>query len=240
VHIIEKRRKLEALCDRIEMVRLRFLLLKAQVEMAALKGRLLSMASCPHSTAACPFREEKSGEIEQELAALDEELAFLTDLNQTMDYVSDEKLARLRLIAKRQYLDNGVRQPVLTEDELENLAIRQGNVTGAELSLMREHAAISRKLLAAIPFTRKLARVPAIAGGHHEKLNGKGYPLGLKGEEIPLQTRILAIADIYDALTAHDRPYKAPLRKEEALQILDGMAQNGEIAGELLAVFKRI
>jgi 3',5'-cyclic-nucleotide phosphodiesterase len=95
----------------------------------------------------------------------------------------------------------------------------------------------SYSFLVLIPWTRDLAGVPAIAHGHHEKLDGSGYPMGLKGEQISIQTRILTISDIYDALTAGDRPYKKAMPPEQALDVLAAECQAGRLDGRLFEVF---
>lgn len=104
---------------------------------------------------------------------------------------------------------------------------------------MRDHVSVTMRLLDQIPFPNKLKGVPRCAGGHHERLNGKGYPLGLTADDLPLQTRMLAIADVYEALTADDRSYKRPRTHDEAVRILRFMVQDGELDGDLVELFVR-
>ncbi len=136
------------------------------------------------------------------------------------------------------YVDQGgERVPVLSREELTRLAIPRGSLDGEERRELESHVTHTYEFLAQIPWTRGLQRVPEIAHAHHEKLNGKGYPRGLQGDEIPLQSRILAIADIYDALTASDRPYKRAVSHERAIAILRDEVREGCLDGALLEVF---
>lgn len=145
---------------------------------------------------------------------------------------------RLREIANMAFEHpQGSPRPLLTPLELENLSIPRGSLNERERREIESHVVHTYNFLRQIPWTRELARVPEIAGGHHEKLDGTGYPRGIGAEQIPLQTRIMTIADIYDALTASDRPYKAALPHERALDILSDDARRGRIDSELLRVF---
>ena len=148
--------------------------------------------------------------------------------------MEDEKLVRLNQIAQQTYLDNGQEKPYLTGDEVHHLSIRKGTITEEERQIMNDHVVWTIEMLAQIPFTKHLKNVPLYAGQHHEKLNGNGYPYGLKAEELPLQSRILALADFYEALTAKDRPYKKPMPMDVALSILRRAAEDGEIDIDIL------
>jgi len=120
------------------------------------------------------------------------------------------------------------------------LSIVKGTLTDAQRLKINEHAEMSTKMLSQIPFTRKLRRVPEIAGAHHEKLDGSGYPQGLSGEEISLQARILAIADIFESLSADDRPYREqPLPRAAVLEIMQSMVDAGHIDSDLYELFIR-
>ena len=127
----------------------------------------------------------------------------------------------------------------MTVEELENLSIIKGSLTDTERQKINDHAVMSIKMLEQIPFTRKLRQVPTIAGAHHERLDGTGYPLGLKGDEISLQARILALVDIFESLTADDRPYRAkPLSRELVLRILQKMVDGNHIDRDVYEVFQ--
>ncbi|MDD4843841.1 MAG: GAF domain-containing protein [Anaerotignum sp.] len=156
----------------------------------------------------------------------------------TVGFLSDELLAQVDALAKHSYEDeNGEVHPWLTPDEHHSLSVRKGTLTQEERSIMESHVVLTKKLLDEMKFSRSYAYVPTWAAAHHEFLNGKGYPLGLKGEEIPREVRLLTILDIFDALTARDRPYKPGMPIEKTLQILGEMAQQGQIDGEILALF---
>lgn len=236
IHIIEKRMKLEAIFDRIEMVRLRIELCKQQKINDYLRMCLHICKPGDDDVQTSIAQSEK--DLKVELARLDDDMAFLVEMNKSCEFVPPPKIDKLHEIASRTYCLQGEPQPLLTSDELENLSVTRGNVTGEQLAIMREHADVTIKLLQQIPFTRKLSAVCEIAGGHHEKLNGKGYPLHLKAEQIPIQTRMITIADIYEALTARDRSYKKERTPQEALRILGFMAADGEIDAELLRIFQ--
>ncbi len=126
---------------------------------------------------------------------------------------------------------------MLTENEVYNLSIKRGTLTKEDRDVITGHAALSLEMLQTLPFPKKLARVPEIAGNHHEQLNGKGYPRGLKEDELSLESRIMAIADIFEALTASDRPYKDGKKLSECFKILGFMAKDKEIDAELLKFY---
>lgn len=125
----------------------------------------------------------------------------------------------------------------LDDCEYEHLAVQRGNLTSSEWEHMQSHVTKSQQLLSRIPWPEHLARVPEIAYCHHEKLNGKGYPRGLNAEQIPLESQIVTVADIYDALTAHDRPYKPPMPHERAASILNEQASQGWLNKDIVDLF---
>jgi HD-GYP domain-containing protein (c-di-GMP phosphodiesterase class II) len=141
----------------------------------------------------------------------------------------DEKIDQLKAIGQKVYVLNGEELPYLSEDELENLCIRKGTLTQAERAVIENHAKVTFKILDALPFPKNLSMVPEYAAGHHEKLDGSGYPRHLKEINLPLQSRIMAIADIFEALTAKDRPYKKPMKLSQALKILSFMKKDRHI-----------
>ena len=128
-------------------------------------------------------------------------------------------------------------EPMLTADELYNLHIRKGNLTTEERKIIENHAWMTIKILEKLPFPKKIKNVPYIAGAHHEKLSGRGYPLGLKGDQINLQARIMALADIFEALTARDRPYKQPKKLSECVKILGFMMKDLELDTDVVEFF---
>lgn len=151
----------------------------------------------------------------------------------------DEDIARIRqLSAKyRGCAVDGNEQVFLTDDELENLSICSGTLTKAERDIINHHIVATVKMLEQLPWPRHLKSVPEYVGGHHERMDGKGYPNGLRREEMSWQARMMGIADIFEALTAKDRPYKEGMQLSQALAILEKFSKNGHIAADLHALF---
>ncbi len=177
-------------------------------------------------------------EAEQRTALRADALAFVERINRA-GFLSDEELVRVEELAQRTYMDeNGAVQPWLTDAERECLSVRRGTLTAAERSVMESHVTATEHILAQVAFPKLYANVPLWASEHHELLNGTGYPRHLTAPDIPKEVRLLTILDIFDALTARDRPYKAPMPVEKALFILRDMAKNGAIDPELLELFE--
>ncbi len=130
------------------------------------------------------------------------------------------------------------RQPLISPEELEELTIPRGTLTQRERQIIEDHVVMTKKMLEKMPFIKKLQDVPRYAAMHHELLDGKGYPNHLADGDIPAEGRILAMLDVFDALTASDRPYKKPMPAEKALNILQGMVEEGKLDGQLLEIFR--
>ena len=129
---------------------------------------------------------------------LNEDIAFITTCNTGGEFMEDVDIDRLKQIAAKQVRLDGEEVPASSEDEVMNLSIRKGTLTNNERDVISNHAAVSIKVLSQLPFLKSLSRVAEYAGGHHEKLNGEGYPHGLKGDQLALQARILAVADVFE------------------------------------------
>lgn len=171
---------------------------------------------------------------------LDEKLEWLEKCNR-LGFLSDEDIASLKEFAANTFLDQrGVNRPYLSTAEVENLTIRRGNLNEEEWKNMRSHAARSEEYLTRIPWSPALKNVPCIAGRHHEKLDGSGYPLGLLADEISAQVRMLTIADIFDALTAADRPYRKAATIDKAAKILTEEAQESKLDTVLVSTFLNV
>jgi HD-GYP domain-containing protein (c-di-GMP phosphodiesterase class II) len=191
----------------------------------------------------------ESGTPDEELAILDQASArALADLDDCWHIISAANeptvlpagdFAKVEDVAGRTYFDlDGKRRPYLEAEEVKALLIAKGSLTDEELEEIRSHASHTISFLNKIPWGRAMRRIPAYAGAHHEKLDGTGYPAGLPAEAIPLPSRIMAVADIFDALTASDRPYKKAVSLERALQILDFEVKDRHIDAELVRLFK--
>jgi HD-GYP domain-containing protein (c-di-GMP phosphodiesterase class II) len=168
---------------------------------------------------------------------LDETLEWLNDVA-AASYLKDETIERVHKLAKRSYMAPcGTPHPYLTDEELENLTIQKGTLNEQEWEDMRAHAWRSQEYLERIPWGDELKQVPCIAGAHHEKLDGTGYPKGLGADDIIPQVRMLTIADIFDALTAADRPYRKAATPERAVAILREEAGDNKLDTDLVEVF---
>lgn len=180
--------------------------------------------------------------IQEECKNIEEEYNSILDLIEKADnpdnIIDEDMEKKLKQIAKYTfYNENGKEIPLLTEEELKCLTISKGTLTLQEKKAMEKHVVMTEEMLQRIPFTRKLARVPEFSSLHHEFLDGSGYPRGLKGKDIPLEGRILALADIFDALTARDRPYKKGMSVEKALDILKALAEENKLDEDLYELF---
>lgn len=167
-----------------------------------------------------------------------EALALIEKVN-TAGFLSDDTLAAIHALAKRTYTDlTGAELPWITEEERICLSVRKGTLTAEEREIMESHVALTARILNQVSFPEEYARVPQWASAHHEFLNGKGYPAHMTAEKLPREVRLITILDIFDALTATDRPYKKAMPVEKALSILHSMVEEGALDGEILALFE--
>ena len=175
----------------------------------------------------------------KELDYLGEAREIVIKANDPSTFIDDDLAGKLAEIAACTYFDlKGNKLPFLTDGELDALSVKKGTLTAKERGIMEDHVAITARMLEKIPFIKKYASVPTFSAMHHEHLDGKGYPSGLLGEQIPLEARILALVDVYDALTAGDRPYKKAMAVEDALRILGFMVKDGKLDAGLFELFK--
>lgn len=233
-HVVDKATKLEKIFDTADIIAMRYEIFKRDIKVRALEWKLNLYASGEASPEALADIEQR---FEAEYKALAEEKELVMKYNQPGEFMDDEKIEKLRKIALKKWYDNGVETPYLTDEEQRDLSIRKGSLNDAERKIIENHALVTIKMLNKLPFPDKLKRVPEYAGAHHEKLNGTGYPYGLKKEQLPYPSRIIAIADIFEALTASDRPYKKSMPVSKALQILESMRKDGHIDGDILELF---
>jgi len=179
-----------------------------------------------------------SEDFDQRLIRLEEYLQFIVETNEPT-LLEEGKFRKLRDIAHQSYIDpKGIEHPYINPDEVRLLSIPKGSLDDAERLQIESHVIHTFNFLSQIPWTKELSRVPEIARAHHEKLNGKGYPYKLRGDEIPLPTKMMTICDIFDALTASDRPYKRAVPVDRALGILESSVRAGEIDGDLFNIFR--
>ena len=175
--------------------------------------------------------------LKSQLEGWQSEFDFINWLNKP-GFLPDDKKEFLDSIAQKEYIDSsGNSCKYLNEDEYLALSVRKGNLTDNERKQIQEHILGTKKLLSKLPFPEKWKNVPLYASSHHEWINGKGYPNGLKGDEIPLPARIMCIADVWDAVTAQDRPYKPPTPIDKACDILKQGAKFGEFDKDVVDLF---
>jgi HD-GYP domain-containing protein (c-di-GMP phosphodiesterase class II) len=236
VHVVDKATKLETIYDRIHLLDTRFEVLKREAEIQLLKEKALLVAHgalrAEHDAADARHRER--------IRRYDDDRAFLRACNIGGEAMRESDIERVKAIARYRWTDtSGHEANFLSEDELKNLTIRAGTLTGDERQVINHHIVATIKMLEALPWPRHLKNVPEYAGGHHERMDGKGYPKGLTREQMSVQARVMGIADIFEALTAKDRPYKKGKTLSESLAILGRMRMNGHVDPDLFDVFVR-
>lgn len=236
VHVVDKATKLQTIYDRIGLVDTRFEVLKRDAELAALRRQL---ALRPVVDARAEGQELQA--LQHEIHTLEEDREFLRRCNTGTEAMRPEDQQRVRDIAVMRHWRNpqGVQTSFLSAEEVENLTIRAGTLNQSERDTINYHIVATIKMLETLPWPRHLKNVPEYAGGHHERMDGKGYPRGLTREQMSLQARMMGIADIFEALTAADRPYKSGMTLSQALAIMCKMRDNGHIDPDLFEVFVR-
>lgn len=238
--VMDKPTKLSAIFDRIKLIDQRFDLIKAQAENAMLKAQLQLMQ-----------QNSEPGNVEAELQKMQAELQafkqqcdldrdFLRASNIGVEAMTEADQARVREIGNRTYIDaDGQAVSFLDDNERYNLSIARGTLTAEERAVINHHINVTITMLESLPYPRSLSRVPEYACGHHEHMDGTGYPRGLKREEMSVPARIMGIADIFEALTSKDRPYKKAKTLTESLTILGRMKVNQHIDPDLFDIFIR-
>lgn len=216
------------------LIRQRFAYIKRTLESEHLRAKLARVQAGQADAALLGEMDRAHLERQAEIDAL---LRMVQHANEPA-ILEDESFRALMALPARQFVDlEGNHQPFLTPDELEALSITRGSLSSAERRQIERHVTHTYRFLSQIPWTGEYRRIPEIAYAHHEKLDGSGYPRGLTADQIPLQSRMMTIADIYDALVAWDRPYKKSVPPERALDILHEEAAAGKLDAELLALF---
>jgi HD-GYP domain-containing protein (c-di-GMP phosphodiesterase class II) len=227
--VVDKSTKLETIIDRIEMIDTRFEVLKRDAEIAVLKSKLEALGE-KHPSA----DEQLSSRLKQ----LDDDREFIRACNVGGEAMADELQQRVTKIAQYKWQNTeGNESNILTEDEVYNLHIFRGTLTTEEREIINNHIVATIKMLESLPYPKHLLNVTEFAGGHHEKMDGTGYPKGLKRDEMSIQARMMGIADIFEALTAGDRPYKKAMPISQALTILGHMKLENHIDPDLFNVF---
>ena len=221
VHVVDKATKLEKIFDRIELIETR----------AEIVLRDLKIAEAKHLITA-----QSASEQREQLIA---DCNFLSHCNIGVESMKNEDIARVHEIANHYRWEDisGKIQSFLTDEEILNLTIRAGTLNNDERVIINQHIESTITMLEQLPWPKHLKNVPEYAGGHHERMDGKGYPKGLKREQMSVQARCMGIADIFEALTAQDRPYKKGKTLSESLHILGKMKLNGHVDPDLFDIF---
>jgi HD-GYP domain-containing protein (c-di-GMP phosphodiesterase class II) len=234
VHVVDKATKLETIFDRISLVDMRFGVIKRDAEIALLNAKLEALEKGDKRA----LRKSQL-DFEMRLREINEDREFLHFCNVGSEAMSPDDQERVKQIStKYRWRDlQGHQADFLTDIEVENLTIRAGTLTAAERQIINHHIEVTIRMLEALPWPKHLKNVPEYAGGHHERMDGKGYPRGLTRDQMSVQARCMGIADVFEALTARDRPYKKGKTLSESLAILGKFKLNGYIDPDLFDVF---
>ena len=236
--VVDKGTKLETIYDRIHTVATRFEVLKRDEEIKYLKKQLKiqkddSLIENQKKEALKKARTLYLKRIKQQ----EDDKSFIEESNVGGEFLSQDRKDRVNKIASYRWKDNGSPKPFFSEDEIYILCISRGTLTPEERKIINDHIVVTIDMLEQLPYPKHLRNVPEFAGGHHEKLDGTGYPKGLNHSEMSVQAKIMAIADIFEALTARDRPYKKGKTLSQAMRILGFMKNDAHIDTELFEVF---
>lgn len=231
-YVVDKATKLETIFDRIHLLETRFEVLKRDAEIAMLKQKIELLEA---------GKSVQNNQLEylfkHRIALINEHFAVIKECNKGSEFTSAEKIEALQDLQKITWELNGVTLPLLSGNELHNLSIPYGTLTEIERKQINNHISVTISMLNAIKWPKHLKNVTKYAGGHHERIDGNGYPNALMRDEMPIQARVMAIADIFEALTASDRPYKPGKKLSESLFILEKMSKTGHIDPDIYAAF---
>ena len=230
--VVDKSTKLETIFDRIHLVNTRFEALKRDARIRALEAMLAKAGISAGEI------ESSEAELESEIQRLDDDRRFIAEANIGNESMSDEDQERVRRIAAYEWVnENAEKSNFLSDEEVYNLNVGRGTLNKEERETINHHIVATINMLESLPYPKHLQRVPEFAGGHHERMDGKGYPRGLKREEMSVQARAMGIADVFEALTAGDRPYKKAMKLSQALRILGSMKVDQHVDPDLFDVF---
>ena len=232
-HVVDKGMKLETITDRIEVMDTRFEVLKRDAEISMLKKQI-SLIKKGSANGAIKTLET---DLETQTNQLSSDQSFIQKTNRGGEFMEKEDQQRVADIGNYKWKLEGKKINFFDEKDVRNLQIPKGTLLPEEREIINDHIVITIDMLEKLPYPKKLRNVPEFAGGHHEKLDGTGYPKGLKDEEMSVQAKMMAIADIYEALTAADRPYKDGKKLSQAMRIMGFMKKDYEIDQDLFEIF---
>ena len=237
-YVVDKSTKLETIYDRIHTVTTRFEVIKRDEEIKFLKKQLTIQKNNSLSDVEKKESIKKARVLYlKKIKQLEKDKTFIEESNFGGEFMSQDRKDKVNKIASYRYKDNGSAKPFLSDNEVYNLCISRGTLTPEERKVINDHIVVTIEMLEQLPYPKHLRNVPEFAGGHHEKLDGTGYPKGLNHAEMSVQAKIMAIADIFEALTARDRPYKKGKTLSQAMRILGFMKNDAHIDAELFDVF---
>jgi HD-GYP domain-containing protein (c-di-GMP phosphodiesterase class II) len=237
VHVVDKATKLQTIYDRIGLVETRFEVLRRDAEIRMLRAKLEALEA--GNTGAWPELEARHNAQVKQLEADREFLRLCNIGSERMAPEDQQRVFSIGTGYRWRDVEGNEDAPFLDDDEIKNLTIRAGTLTDEERKVINHHIEVTIMMLESLPWPKHLKNVPEYAGGHHERMDGKGYPRGLTREQMSVQARVMGIADIFEALTAKDRPYKKGKTLTEALTILGRFKLNGHIDPDLFDVFIR-
>ena len=230
-YVVDKATKLQTIFDRLELIKARFQVIEKSIENDMLKQKIMLLQESPDADKAAMAEIERTAQ--NCINILKEDFDVIRSANTPGEFMDEEKIDKVKAIANKTYVQDNEERPYLTLDEVHNLSISKGTLTSDERRVIENHASMTLKILNELTFPQKFSRVPEFAAGHHEKLDGSGYPQQLTEKELAIQTRILVVADIFEALTAKDRPYKKPMKLSQAVKILGFMVKDRHIDSEI-------
>ena len=221
--------------ERLEVIRYRIELQKERLRRRAVEQELDLLHHAPVDIEVARRRVHR--QLDKQLGVLDQYFQWIVDANNpnVLDGGSFDHLAEIRDYAFREL--DGTVGGVISDQDVLALSVRRGSLTPEERRQIQAHVVYTKEFLAVLPWPPELAMVPGIAGAHHERMDGSGYPMGLVGEQIPLASRVMAVCDVYDALTAMDRPYKPSMSQDRAFAILNDEARSGLLDADLVDIF---
>ena len=234
-YIIDKSTKLETIYDRIETIQTRAEVLKRDAKLGFLEQKITLVEN-----EASPDVKSLEDQYLEKVEKINDDMAFLRQINIGGEFMDDAHKQKLTEIAATSWINQeGETVSFLTENEVYNLSVERGTLTYEEREIINYHIVVTNKMLDSLPFPDHLKNVPEYAAGHHERIDGKGYPNGLMGFEMSVPARLMAVADIFEALTASDRPYKDGKKLSECLHILGRMKIDHHIDPDIFDVFIR-
>lgn len=234
-HIMEKSTKLQGLFDRIELISARFEILQRDLKIQYLQACL----DAERKGVADPsYLQALAQHYQTACAQLEQDLDLIRHCNTGQEFTPDAVIERIQTLAQQEWRNLlGHTRPLLEADEVENLSVRRGTLNARERKIMEDHMVVTLDMLDQLPFPKYLKNVPEYAGGHHERMDGRGYPKGLTREQMSVPARIMGIADVFEALTAPERPYKQPMPLSQALSIMQRMVEDQHLDPDLFEVF---